>query len=228
MKDFALLIERLTFGSIMAGHGAQKLFGVFGGGGISGTEGMMKAMNMQPAKQWAILAGLTEFSGGTLTAIGALNPLGPISTIAAMSMATAKAHWGKPIWNTKGGAELPILNIATALTLALTGPGKISVDNALGIKLPRRLLLIPGLGVIAASVAYAVISSNQPQPQAEEQPAQQQGKQAGAQQELAGAVNVPEAPTTTLGEPQKILEDVGLEPLTDERIEAGKSEHNPA
>jgi putative oxidoreductase len=226
MKDFALLIERLTFGSIMAGHGAQKLFGVFGGGGISGTEGMMKAMNMQPPKQWAILAGLTEFSGGMLTAIGALNPLGPISTIAAMSMATAKAHWGKPIWNTKGGAELPLLNIATALTLALTGPGKISVDNALGIKLPRRLLLVPGLGLVAASVAYAVISSNQPQ--AEEQPTQQQGKQVGAQQESAGAVNVPESPTTTLGQPHKILEDVGLEHLTDERIEAGKSEHNPA
>jgi putative oxidoreductase len=189
---------------------------------------MMKAMNMHPSKQWALLAGLSEFGGGTLTAIGALNPLGPISTIAAMSMATAKAHWGKPIWNTKGGAELPVLNMAAALAMALTGPGKISLDDALGIKLPRRLLLVPGLGLVAASVAYAVYSSNQPQPQAEEQPVPHQVKQAGAQQESPKAVNVPEAPTATADDPKKILEEVGLEPLTDEYIEAGKSEHHPA
>ncbi|MEO5951589.1 MAG: DoxX family protein [Chloroflexia bacterium] len=194
MKDVALLIERVAFGGLMAGHGAQKLFGSFGGGGLSGTEGFMKIMNMKPARQWAILAGLSEFAGGSLTALGALNPIGPISTIGAMSMATAKAHWNKPVWNTKGGAELPVLNIAAVLSMALTGPGKYSLDNALGIKLPRRLLLIPGLAVVAASVVYAVISSNQPH--SEEQPTQQEQitKQAQPKQTEEEAVPVPISP----------------------------------
>lgn len=199
MKDIAILIERLAFGGLMAGHGAQKLFGAFGGGGLSGTEGFMKAMNMKPAKQWAILAGLSEFAGGSLTALGALNPIGPISTIGAMSMATAKAHWNKPIWNTKGGAELPLLNMAAVLSIALSGPGKFSLDNALGIKLPRRLLLVPGLAVVAASVAYAVISSNQPQAEAKQPAEQQSAQEQPAQQpqsssETEGAVHVPASP----------------------------------
>jgi putative oxidoreductase len=235
MKDFALLLERLAFGGLMAGHGAQKLFGVFGGGGIKGTEGMMKAMNMQPPKPWAIMAGLSEFGGGTLTALGALNPIGPLGTIAAMSMATAKAHWGKPIWNTKGGAELPVLNIAAALALGLVGPGQVSVDNALGIKLPRRLIIVPGLAVVAASVAYGVMASMRPQPEEAQEQSSQQGKpeeqvQSAAQsRENEQAVRVPESPEDTeVPEPHVVLNDVGLEQLTDERIEAGQSNHHPA
>lgn len=229
MKDFALLLERVAFGGLMAGHGAQKLFGVFGGGGIKGTEGMMKSMNMEPPRQWALLAGLSEFGGGTLTALGALNPIGPLGTIAAMSMATAKAHWGKPIWNTKGGAELPVLNIAAALALGLIGPGQLSVDNALGFRLPRRLIIVPGLAVVAASVAYGVISSMKHK--SEEAAEQEQPKQAHSEtkQESNQAVRVPEAPQNNgQTEPHKVLEEVGLEHLTDERIEAGQSEHHPA
>lgn len=107
MKDFALLVLRLAFGGLMSGHGAQKLFGWFGGGGLEGTEGMVKSMGMQPTKPWALLAGLSEFGGGLLTLLGSLNPLGPLATIGAMAMATAKAHWGKPIWNMKGALSCP-------------------------------------------------------------------------------------------------------------------------
>ena len=142
MKDLGLLILRLIAGTLMAGHGAQKLFGWFGGGGIKGTAGMMESMHLKPPEPWAILAGSTEFGGGLLTALGAINPVGPIATVSAMEMATAKAHWGKPIWSSKGGAELPLTNIAIALAVALIGPGKYSVDNALGLRLPRRLILV--------------------------------------------------------------------------------------
>jgi putative oxidoreductase len=67
-----------------------------------------------------------------------------------MIMATAKAHWGKPIWASQGGAELPVINIATALALTLTGPGRFSLDNVLGIRMPRAL-------VIAAAVTEAAM-----------------------------------------------------------------------
>src|SRR5215210_7559944 len=100
MKDLALLILRLTFGGLMAGHGSQKLFGWFGGHGLKGTTGWLESMGFRPGKPWAILASLSEFGGGVLTALGALNPIGPLTTMGAMEMATAKVHWGKPIWVT--------------------------------------------------------------------------------------------------------------------------------
>ncbi len=77
---------------------------------------------------------LSEF-GSVLTLLGLLNPLGPLGVIG--SMATVKAHWGKPIWVTEGGPELPVTNSTIALALMLLGPGKYSLDKALGIRLPR-------------------------------------------------------------------------------------------
>lgn len=183
MRDLARLIVRLAFGGLMAGHGAQKLFGWFGGHGLKGTAGWLESMGLRPGKQWALLAGLSEFGGGVLTLLGFLNPIGPLATIGAMSMATVKAHWGKPIWNTQGGAELPVLNIAAVLAVALAGPGAVSLDNALGIRLPRRLVLVPGLILVAAGVAFGVFISSQPQQS--EQTEEQEQSQAEEQPQAA-------------------------------------------
>jgi putative oxidoreductase len=170
LRDVGLLVLRVTAGTLMAGHGAQKLFGWFGGHGMEGTSGFMESMGLKPGKPWAAMAGLSEFGGGLLTALGLLNPLGTLGTIGAMSMATAKAHWGKPIWNTSGGAELPVVYSAGALALGLLRPGKFSLDNVFGINLPRRIILIPGLILTAATVAVGMRLSNQPQPQIQTQP----------------------------------------------------------
>jgi putative oxidoreductase len=176
MKDLGVLVLRVVLGGLMAGHGAQKLFGWWGGNGLQGTSGWMESMGLKPGKPWAVLAGGSEFGGGVLTLLGFLNPLGPLGTIASMGMATAKVHWGKPIWVTAGGAELPVTNIAAALALAMDGPGKLSLDSALGLKLPRRLFLIPGLVVAGAGIAAGVITSNRAQQEAAlEQPQEQAG-----------------------------------------------------
>jgi putative oxidoreductase len=159
MVNLALLVLRLTFGSLLMGHGGQKLFGWFKGPGLQGTAGWMESMNMKPGRFWALLAGGAEFFGGLLTTLGLLHPIGPLATIGAMSMATVKAHWGKPIWVTQGGAELPLTNIAIASTLMATGPGDYSLDTALGIRLPR-WLAIPGLVGVAASVAIGASGRN--------------------------------------------------------------------
>src|SRR4051812_39656791 len=98
MKDFALLILRLVFGGLMAGHGSQKLFGWFGGPGPKGTSKMVESMGLKPGKVWGLMAGASEFGGGALMLLGAFNPIGSLGTIGSMEMATAKAHWGKPIW----------------------------------------------------------------------------------------------------------------------------------
>ena len=153
--DLGLLALRLTTGSLLAGHGAQKLFGWFGGHGLRGTAGWLESLGLRPGKPWALAAGASEFAGGVLTALGLLNPVGPAAAVGAMSMATAKGHRGKPIWVTSGGAELPLTNTAIALALAATGPGKYSLDRALGIKLPR-WLIIPGVAGALALAAFGM------------------------------------------------------------------------
>src|SRR5918998_2725738 len=136
MSDLAALILRAVQGALLAGHGAQKLFGWFNGPGLQGTSGFMEMLGLRPGRPWAVLAGLSEFGGGVLTVLGLLNPLGPIGVIGSMAMATATAHQGKPIWVTEGGAELPVTNIAASTALILNGPGRYSLDRALGIRLP--------------------------------------------------------------------------------------------
>lgn len=153
MKDLGLLILRATTGALLAGHGAQKLFGAFKGPGLEGTAGMLESLEIRPGRAWAPAAGLAEFGGGLLTALGLCTPLGPVATISAMTMATLTAHRGKPIWATAGGAELPAVNIASALAIALAGPGRYSVDAALGLRLPPTLV---GLAIGAAGAGMAL------------------------------------------------------------------------
>ncbi len=148
-----MFILRLVVGGLMAGHGAQKLFGSFGGPGLEGTSGFMEMLGLKPGRYWAWLAALSEFGGGALTLLGFLNPLGPIGIIGSMAMATTTAHGGKLIWVTEGGAELPVTNIAAATALMLSGPGKWSLDNAFGVRLPRFLAPL-GLVVVVLAVMY--------------------------------------------------------------------------
>jgi putative oxidoreductase len=141
MSDIGLLILRLGVGGLLAGHGSQKLFGWFSGPGLKGTAAWLESMGLTPGTTWATVASASEFGGGVLTTLGFLHPLGPLGSMGAMIMATVKAHWGKPIWVTQGGAELPVTNIVAALALTLTGPGRFSLDNVLGIRLPRPLVI---------------------------------------------------------------------------------------
>src|SRR5215210_2239783 len=154
MGNLAALILRAVLGSLLAGHGAQKLFGSFNGPGLEGTSGFMEMMGLRPGRLWAVLAGLSEFGGGVLTVLGLLNPLGPLGIIASMVMATVKAHGGKPIWVTEGGAELPVTNIAAAMALIFSGSGKYSLDRAFGIRIPGWLAPL-ALLVILITVYYA-------------------------------------------------------------------------
>ena len=180
VNDLAPFIVRLAQGTLMAGHGAQKLFGAFGGHGMEGTSQFMEMLGLKPGRPWATLAGLSEFGGGVLTALGLLNPLGPLGVIGAMSMATTKAHWGKPIWVTEGGAELPVLNLAVSTALMLREPDKYSLDRFLGIRLPSWVGPL-GLAGILLTVRYTGVGTEEQQEEEEEEGAQDQ-----AREELAG------------------------------------------
>jgi putative oxidoreductase len=158
LGDVGLLVLRLTVGGLLIGHGAQKLFGAFGGPGVKGTAQWLESLGLQPGHVWSVLAGLSEFGGGLLVATGLFSPLGTLGVIASMGMASGTAHRGKAIWVTSGGAELPVTNMAVATALMLTGPGALSLDHALGISLPRWIAL-PGVAAVGASVTFGSLAS---------------------------------------------------------------------
>jgi putative oxidoreductase len=160
LRDVGVLLVRLTVGGLLAGHGAQKMLGWFGGGGLAGTEGWLEGLGFRPGRRWAWLAAASELGGGLLTAAGLLNPAGPLTAIGAMLVATLRVHSGKPIWTTEGGAELPVTNIAVLAALALAGPGRFSLDRVFHAGLPRWTAL-PGAAVVAAVAWTAVLDAEQ-------------------------------------------------------------------
>lgn len=159
--DVGLLALRLTAGGLLAGHGAQKLFGVFGGYGIPGTAGWLESLGLKPGKMWAYMAGGGEFTSGVLMALGLFTPVGSVSAFGPMLMAWNKAHTGKPVWAGDGGAELPILYMASAAALGLVGPGRYSVDAALDIETPDLLIAATAIGV-AVGVAVGMMAKPAP------------------------------------------------------------------
>jgi putative oxidoreductase len=161
LRDEGLAVLRGVTGGLMTGHGAQKLFGAFSGPGLKGTAGFMEHLGLQPGRLWGAAAALSEFGGGALTTLGFLYPLGSIATISSMTMATAKAHWGKPIWVSEGGAETPLINIAVSVALALTGPGKYSLDEALGVRLPKWVVAAALIGA-GVGVGYGILTQPAP------------------------------------------------------------------
>lgn len=126
--DLGLLIVRLVVGLLFVGHGAQKLFGWFGGYGIKGTGGWLESIGVKPGATMAVLAGLSEFGGGILFALGFVTPVGAALIIITMLVAIAKVHGTNGLWATANGYELNLLYIVIALAVALIGAGSYSLD----------------------------------------------------------------------------------------------------
>jgi putative oxidoreductase len=130
--DLGLLILRVVLGFTVAAHGAQKLFGWFGGYGLAGTGGFLESLGFRPGKVHAFVAGLFEFGGGLLIALGLGTPLGAALVIAVMVVAVFTVHLSKGFWVTSGGFEYNLVIAAAALALAFTGPGQYSLEAAEG------------------------------------------------------------------------------------------------
>jgi putative oxidoreductase len=166
--EAGLLGIRVLLGGIMAAHGAQKLFGWFGGSGFAGTGGWLESMGLKPARLYATVNGLAEFGGGTLLALGLLTPLGAAAVAGVMFVAIALVHWGNGFFNTSGGYEFNLLIAASAIALAFTGPGEISIDDLAGWNLAGIEWGLAALAISAATAGSVLALRKPPPAQAQE------------------------------------------------------------
>ena len=129
--SYGILLLRVVLGLSVAAHGAQKIFGVFGGHGPRGTAGYFGELGFRRPIVLAVAAGVAELSG-LMLAVGLLTPLAALLITIVMLNAIGSVHWRNGFWNTAGGYELNLLVIATATAIASTGPGRFSLDRLIG------------------------------------------------------------------------------------------------
>jgi putative oxidoreductase len=131
--DAGLLVGRLIFGSLMAAHGSQKLFGWFRGYGLAPTGEFFEQLGFRPGRWFAGAAGLAECSGGLLLALGLFEAGAAALILSVMIVAAVTVHWGNGLLATSNGVEIPLLYASAGIALALTGPGAYSLDAAFGL-----------------------------------------------------------------------------------------------
>jgi len=149
ISDLALLASRAILGGYLAAHGAQKL-GALDGRGLEATGSHFESLGLGPGSVTAPLAAACEIGGGVLTAAGVGGPVGPALIAGTMAVA-ASTHRAKGPFAAKGGYELPLTNLAAALALAVSGPGRFSLSG--GRSAPGRLSKLFLAAVAAGSAA---------------------------------------------------------------------------
>ncbi len=134
VMNIAFLIVRLILGLSFMAHGTQKLFGWFGGYGITGTGDFFEGLGFRPGKAFAAVAAVGETLGGFLTLLGAGGALGPVLIVVVMLTAIGSVHYKKGFFVNNGGWELNTAYIAAAVATAFAGNGVYSLDNWLGLQ----------------------------------------------------------------------------------------------
>jgi putative oxidoreductase len=162
----ARLLLRLIVGGFFVGHGTQKLFGWFGGGGLEATAQGFEHLGMRPGRRNAIAAGVAEAGGGAALALGLATPLAASTLTATMLTAINRVHLKNGPWAANGGYEYNVVLIAAVIALTDIGPGEISIDAALGRERsgPRWALAAVLAGVTGAVGAHLAAESQAPPP----------------------------------------------------------------
>jgi putative oxidoreductase len=160
------LLLRLSVGGFFIGHGTQKLFGWFGGHGLDATAQAFEQMGLRPGKRNAIAAGAAEAGGGALLGLGLATPLAGAALTGTMLTAIHRVHAKNGPWAANGGYEYNVVLIAAVLTLVEVGPGKPSLDAALGRErsgpgLALAALLAGAAGAVGAHYAAAATAPAQ-------------------------------------------------------------------
>jgi len=151
-RDLGLLALRLGVGATLVAHGTQKLFGWFGGHGLAGTAGFFESIGFTPGRANAMLAGAGEAGGGSLLALGLATPAAGAAVAGTMAVA-ASMHKDNGFFAQDGGLEYPAVLALTAGAIALSGPGRLSLDAAFGHRANRHWMRAVGLASVPVAVA---------------------------------------------------------------------------
>ncbi len=143
---------RGVVGPLFVGHGAQKLFGWFGGPGLEGTGGFFEGLGLRPGRRHAMAAGVAEALGGALLVLGAATPLAATMVSSSMVTAIRQVHAANGPWVSDNGFEYNAVLIGALASLVDHGPGSPSVDSKL---FPNW----KGPGWAAAAIGAAVAGS---------------------------------------------------------------------
>ena len=130
-REYGPLVLRVALGLVMMGHGSQKLFGAFGGGGLSQTAGFFGQIGIVPGYFWAVVVAVVETFGGLLVLIGLLTRVAGLLIAITMFVAMVWVHLPNGFFLSNRGIEYTLVLFAAALALVLTGPGTPSVDALL-------------------------------------------------------------------------------------------------
>ena len=132
LTPLTIPLIRVVTGLFLMPHGAQKLFGLFGGGGLHGTAAFFAKLGLEPSMFFAVLVGGTEFFGGLFLAIGFLTRPAAAGVVILMAVAVFTVHLPNGYFWTGGGFEYPLLWGLIALAFFFRGGGACSVDRMLG------------------------------------------------------------------------------------------------
>lgn len=163
--DTGLLILRLAIGLLLAGHGLQKISHLLGGNGIEGGAAEFRADGFRGGRLTAAAAGGGQITAGLLLITGALTPLAAATAAGVMTVAIT-VKWHNGLWVQHNGYEYPLVLVILPAVLSLTGPGRYSIDHALGL-LPyspwwtiAALALGTGAGLTTRQIMHRPSSAN--------------------------------------------------------------------
>lgn len=136
MQRYGPTVLRLAVGAVFVAHGAQKLFGVWGGGGLAGTAAFFAQLGLTPAVPLAVVVGVVEFAGGLMLIAGALTLVASLALTINMGVAIWKVHLANGFflnWNLVPGQghgyEFNVALIGALISIMLTGAGALSIDG---------------------------------------------------------------------------------------------------
>ncbi len=132
LLDAGLLVLRLTVGLLIAGHGVQKVSFRLGGNGVAGGTEEFRRDGFRGGRLTALVAGASQIGAGLFLATGLLTPLAAMAAMGVMTVA-GTVKWPKGLWVQNDGYEYPLVLVVVSAALALTGPGRWSVDHALAV-----------------------------------------------------------------------------------------------
>lgn len=165
--DSGLLVIRVVIGATLVFHGTQKMFGWFGGGGLSGATAFFQRLGYRPPRAMAIMAATIETAGGVLLLLGLLTPIAVVLLTATL-VNVLVIHVRNGFDRHNNGFEYELALLAGVAGIALAGPGALSLDASLGIELASMARTISGLDagaawgailILAGTVGGAVVSA---------------------------------------------------------------------